>query len=123
MGALLAASVALTPSCSKDEAQEFKAVPSDGKLEWYWGYQPTGSNSTFTPVPGVKVKLEIGNEYTSDANGKMTISLPAGDYLYKVESVPGGYSFSPTKIVGDWSKLSVEGGTTTIATKTLISTN
>ena len=94
----------ISSSCS-DDLTEVKDVAPDGTLEIYFrGYTigSSGSSQTppvftsdpptpFTAVAGVVYTLDDGRTFTSDANGKMTITLPVGSYRYRA-TMPSGWS-------------------------------
>jgi len=82
-------------SCSK-EPTEFKLVPSDGTIVFYVRGYSIGNggsewvpynveNGIFEPVKGVKISFENGKTFTSDVNGKVTVTLPSGNYLFRYE--------------------------------------
>lgn len=92
----LAVAVAAMTSCNKDDVTEWKQVASDAKRVYYfWGYTIGTSGTDFppkvvqdgdyAPIQGVVLTLEQGRTFTSDANGKMTVTLPAGNYLGRFE--------------------------------------
>jgi len=83
-------------SCSKDDVTEIKLVPSDGTQVWYFNGYTIGASGPewtptvvmegkFSPVADVEIKLENGNTFKSDASGKITINLPAGEYLFRLD--------------------------------------
>ena len=101
--ALLMLAVAVSMSSCDDDPMETKSVAPDGTLEiYFWGIAIGTSGDSYTPqavqnlnastnptprvaVPGVVIKLEDGQTFTSDASGKMTITLPRGNYRYRLE--------------------------------------
>jgi len=54
-------------------------------------------NGDFAPLKGVVIKLENGQSYTSDENGKITITLPSGSYRYRRE-LPNGWGITYSTI-------------------------
>jgi hypothetical protein len=122
----IAAVAVVMGACNKD-AQEMKLVPSDGTLTYFF-YESTsttsGGTTTYsqTPVPGVTITLQQGGTYTSDANGLLSITLPTGDYFYKI-TLPSTHSFNSysgsTSIDNSWSTLRIPDATTTISEQQL----
>ena len=106
------AAVALS-SCNKEQDVNVRYPATDGTVVLlFTGYTVTGRNiptaditsGTVTctepvsvcngakeTIQGVKVVLENGREFISGADGKITITLPEGQYLYRIEYPTGWY--------------------------------